>query len=910
MFQLKQFQSKQQETGPPEPSIDNLPAIAQHVQINLPQYDEQQSFPPPPPPLQQYEMPAEKHPQGNSDFMEPATPKINFDEVMAAINQRELESNIELIGTLKRSPDLSLQIAQLEAQQEQELAVERHRNSELNIQLRSQIGQFEALQNEMQLLQVANSTKSTMELGPLQEQLRAHVQTIGVLVGEKAELAAGLNKFQGLAKQKCEEVEELQGRLNASRHRVQVLEKDLADVRQSREQYNTGQERLCSELEACQEERHTLQKRLEDASDDIAELNQKLSLKNKDIGRLEVELTAARSEISLVNLRVQQFSAGDSLESDRTVEQLTQQKLHFERVNQDLQKMVQQLGTERDQSNAQYQSYVQQLNKDSATLAAQLQEYVGENERLSKREESLVKHVGDLERQIQQQMTKQKNFKEVHVNRDNSVAEDSLNSWIAKYTALEAEKLQLQVSSTSLYVLQYLKCVLTSQQQHQDNLQVIQSLQLQLQQKQQTIVDMESAMEMLQSHAPADAQRLVASMESDKVAASRAVAQNQELKQQLDEIQRAFVQIVSSSKGFERNIYFSFVSQSNDKLELTDRLQSEQHLGKENKLKAGTLDVEVTSIKEKLHYKDEEMIRLTHENDKLNKEILQMSQELDRLRHYEAKGQSNNTLQQQLQAANEAQRHLRHRIKQLEQSAAVTAGDMATTINANSDQDIAATEDTDATVPNDDEVIDALSVTTSTVNIATEEAMEKLQQRFTKTMLEIADLTEEKNRLEHLVTQLQGETETIGEYIALYQKQRRLLKQRELEKDVQLQQIVSDREEMREKLQQLNALVEQLLRQKKQSGTVPDEPLKGENQNHNDVANLNGTEASEVDRLMMRPNGEDITGKVTGASGDTAVRILNLLSEIQDKNQNQKFSDTPSTEVHNCAYCYGKLETV
>lgn len=225
-----------------------------------------------------------------------------------------------------------------------------------------------------------------------------------------------------------------------------MLEKDLVNVRQSREQYNSGQERLCSELEASQEELQTLQKRLEDATDYIAELNQKLSLKNKDIDRLEVELTAARSEISLSNLRVQQFSAGDSLESDRTVEQLTQQKLHFELVNQDLEKMVQQLGAERDQSNAQYQSYVQQLNKDSATLSAQLQNYIGENERLSKREESLVKHVGDLERQIQQQMAKQRNFKEIH----DSVAEnDSVASWTDKCTSLEAEKSQLQVSSTS-----------------------------------------------------------------------------------------------------------------------------------------------------------------------------------------------------------------------------------------------------------------------------------------------------------------------------------------------------------------------------------------------------------------------------------------------------------------------------
>lgn len=41
-------------------------------------------------------------------------------------------------------------------------------------------------------------------------------------------------------------------------------------------------------------------------------------------------------------------------------------------------------------------------------------------------------------------------------------------------------------------------------------------------------------------------------------------------------------------------------------------------------------------------------------------------------------------------------------------------------------------------------------------------AMDKLQERFSRTMAEVAELTDEKQRLEHLVLQLQGETETIG----------------------------------------------------------------------------------------------------------------------------------------------------
>ena len=42
--------------------------------------------------------------------------------------------------------------------------------------------------------------------------------------------------------------------------------------------------------------------------------------------------------------------------------------------------------------------------------------------------------------------------------------------------------------------------------------------------------------------------------------------------------------------------------------------------------------------------------------------------------------------------------------------------------------------------------------------------MEQLEERFTKTMKEVAELSDEKQRLEHLVLQLQGETETIGKF--------------------------------------------------------------------------------------------------------------------------------------------------
>lgn len=71
----------------------------------------------------------------------------------------------------------------------------------------------------------------------------------------------------------------------------------------------------------------------------------------------------------------------------------------------------------------------------------------------------------------------------------------------------------------------------------------ISTLQLQLQEKITSLSDLESTLERIQSERP-DSKSLIASIESDKIAASRAMSQNQDLKQQLEEMQKAFVQVV------------------------------------------------------------------------------------------------------------------------------------------------------------------------------------------------------------------------------------------------------------------------------------------------------------------------------------------------------------------------------
>lgn len=71
----------------------------------------------------------------------------------------------------------------------------------------------------------------------------------------------------------------------------------------------------------------------------------------------------------------------------------------------------------------------------------------------------------------------------------------------------------------------------------------LESLKQNLEEKLDTIDRLELTIERIRTESP-DATNLLATIESDKVAASRAVSQNQDLKSQLDEIQKAYIQLV------------------------------------------------------------------------------------------------------------------------------------------------------------------------------------------------------------------------------------------------------------------------------------------------------------------------------------------------------------------------------
>uniref|UniRef100_A0A8C5T9R2 Golgin subfamily A conserved domain-containing protein n=1 Tax=Malurus cyaneus samueli TaxID=2593467 RepID=A0A8C5T9R2_9PASS len=157
-----------------------------------------------------------------------------------------------------------------------------------------------------------------------------------------------------------------------------------------------------------------------------------------------------------------------------------------------------------------------------------------------------------------------------------------------------------------------------------------------------------------------------------------------------------------------------------------------------------------------------------------------------------------------------------------------------------------------------------------------------VQLRFTELMREKADLKERLEELEHRCIQLSGETDTIGEYIALYQSQRAILKQRHQEKEEYISRLAQDKEEMKMKLLELQDLVMRLVRERNEwyskyiaaaqnpelLASQPEGVLPAERR-----IELNATDGA----------GELQPGQALGRGTDpTAKQIMQLLREIQN----------------------------
>lgn len=434
----------------------------------------------------------------------------------------QLSSQIAKLVDNTSEYEMLLPVTDLESRNQQLASLldqERIKSEQLNAQLQITHDRIAYLEKELEQTKLKQENRLNCELGPIQEQLQYHIQTVGILVAEKTELSAMLTQAQTNLKQKSGECDELQTKLKASKSRVAELEKEVGAMKGEISKYGSLDTETKETIKKLTEECENFKELKVEMKQDILELREKLNASSKENMQQQERIKELSSQLSLANIKIQQLTTGDSLQIDGKIELLTQQNLALEKQVSDLNQSLKTVAKERDQASIQYQQYVQQLNTQLANLANRLESVTNENESLVTREQNLVKHISEIEKHLQNERINATNVK----NSDELKKE--LDAAMETMQNLRVEKINMEENFTRV-------------SNERD------MLMKDLDAKKDSIAELESLLERLQGQQP-DNSKLLASIESDKIAASRAVMQNTQLKKQLQDMQDDFIKMVS-----------------------------------------------------------------------------------------------------------------------------------------------------------------------------------------------------------------------------------------------------------------------------------------------------------------------------------------------------------------------------
>ncbi|KAL3872084.1 hypothetical protein ACJMK2_040039 [Sinanodonta woodiana] len=696
-------------------------------------------------------------------------------------------------------------VAELE-RRNRELAALLERHSQANEQLNIQVQQLRehthAVHQQLEKERELFTDRLKKEVGPLKEQLQVHIQTIGILVAEKTELQSHLSQSQKIADERFNEIEELSGRLKASRQRLGELERSLSTSVNSGQQFEKSSKDSAKEVDRLKLELYKSNKSLEELKQQTSELQEKLHSKSIESANLQQTASDLKGRLEMAEVYAQQLSNQNehSQESLQIVEQLQKERDQLSSQVHQLSEILQQVTAERDQLSSQYKDYMEQLQYQNSQLSQQISTLTEEREQLINRQHALESSVQKLQQQIEESDSQKTEFEE-------SVKSSTLQ-----------ESRRLQEEYDELH--------------HRHEAQIRDNTQLSrlLEEKEERISDLESRIEQMGEEA-GDKTQLLESIQSDKTALSRALTQNRELKVQLAELQNGFVKL------------------SNDNMELLTKLQTEEHSSKELMASLARQEDEIKKDREALALKEIEINKLQQTTHDAMKEKLQREQIQDRLRHFEAQAQLVDTLQKELQSAqdmvdalttqnselrtmlikatepkkSDQQEENSHREDVID-SLQATITQLESERNQmfqNLKEQRNLSDQLGIKIADLQEELVQASTPSSSEKISRREyeqvkqAMEMIQDKYTRVMRDKAELSDKAEQLEHIVLQLQGETDTIGEYISLYHHQRALLQQREIQKNEYIAQLARDREQMQDKLGELQVLVMQLMGEKK-----------------------------------------------------------------------------------------------
>ncbi|XP_064249298.1 golgin subfamily A member 2 isoform X7 [Passer domesticus] len=747
----------------------------------------------------------------------------------------------------------------------QELAVALDSSNLTNKQLVTKIEELKQ-QNQEAVNQLEKEKKEfeqkfSKEQAALREQLQVHIQTIGILVSEKSELQTALGHTQQAARQKSAstdcaltcpgEAESLAARLHSSRQRVSELERTLSSISMQQKQSEKHNKELVKERDNLKLELYKRSKSSEEIKQQNSELSEKVHSLVSQNSAMKLDVEDLQKKLEMAELMIQQFSSqGGSLDANQQLQMALEEKASMETQVAQLSESLQQLQAERDQ-------YVEKLREEGSVWQQRVQQLAEQVHTMAEEKEKHMARIQELEDNVTELLS-------TSAVKPMDVEPASPPGPTAAELSLQEEMQRLQQEKEEL------------QGQYQAQVRDNEQLSHLNREQEERLLELEKTVQRYSEEA-VDRQQILEDMQSDKATISRALSQNRDLKEQLAELQNGFVKL------------------TNENMEVTSALQSEQHVKKELAKKLGQLQENLAELKETLELKTQEarglqeqrdqcyshlqqytlaFQQLAAEKDELHKQFLLQTQLMDRLQHEEVQGKVTVEMHlKELQQTKESLEAVAKENKELQAQISQLAAEMdGRILHQLEEGDEAMTEEVQKpslVIPekfeSHEEMVTFVTSAMSQVEQEREDlrkqlaaqkqqcrtllqqitalrqeqqhhvtldggsfmdtvpvevhealktAMDKLQLRFTELMREKADLQERLEELEHRCIQLSGETDTIGEYIALYQSQRAILKQRHQEKEEYISRLAQDKEEMKMKLLELQDLVMRLVRER------------------------------------------------------------------------------------------------
>ncbi|KZS21536.1 Uncharacterized protein APZ42_011463 [Daphnia magna] len=661
---------------------------------------------------------------------EPEEPKVNLEiqqeEKHSYDNAREIELQ-QVIETLSKekndillsymkSKDLVEQL-QLKLNQERQLLKEEKEKS-------TQV--FETI-----------STQSVHE-----EELK---NTVSILIEEKNELVVANAQNEG----KIKKLEELkighEKELEATKISLSLLQSSATE---ETAKLQSNLSKLTKDLETVSQELNLKDQLYNEVNEELKELQMRQNNQAAELNRRENIINELNLQIELLNVNMQQLKNAGPPTVDQSLEKMQKENDKLQEEITDLREQLKTQSIEKDVLSQQYQQYILRLNGQIRTISSQAESLAIEKRNLEATLETKKDELAELEATIAALKMEQQTVPLSHISDELAVPSETYPSpQLESQINEEIAMMKTQIAELNFNNEELVKLALEKESR-------IQELEIRIDRMQSEL----NVSTTNQDHG--EREKLLQVMQSDKSTASRAIAQNRQLKLQLEELEKAFIQL------------------SNDKLVLTEESQT---MARQNK-----------EMSEKLLL--------------LEPEVVQLRQQVDDLA-----GQRNATIywRQELEEAHERIQALSHQNAELKKRVIWNLNQ--TPVRGSRKQR-----------RNNEEINEDRSDSHSSSEngdsdwIPAEEHQKllfhfgQLEQRLERSIATVSTLTEEKKKLEHLVLQLQSETETIGEYVSLYQVQRGQLSRR-------AEQLSAERQKLKERILKLTILLPCLAPQLKKS---------------------------------------------------------------------------------------------